>query len=372
MSGFGQGKSESVYGPGGGSGGASGSAGYKGGGGGGGSYGNKEADRGAPKVRQSTPRGQMALGRDGKPAIQDLNPQMKAMFAPRMVPKPKTFMEPKNNDNYAIDVVAPAVEAFEKDAPPAPTFPIDIAEERLKRKGAKVAVSKEMNEEKAKDWHPQDNAKATANAYNTLFVGKLSYDTTEEILRTEASDSGHVKQVVVVKDAQEKSRGYAFIEFENEEDMTYAYKKMKEMKLNGRKIVADVERGRTVRDWKPMRLGGGAGGRPDKASVKDQKELRVKELAARKLAGDAPGGMYGPGGGGGGRGPPPRGGGGVDRRGGGGGGGYQIIDRGDRRGGDSERDDRRGGDRDRDRDRRGGDDRRRERSRSRDRGGYRR
>jgi len=32
------------------------------------------------------------------------------------------------------------------------------------------------------------------------------------------------------------------------------------MRIGGRRILVDVERGRTVRDWKPTRLGGGLGG----------------------------------------------------------------------------------------------------------------
>jgi U1 small nuclear ribonucleoprotein 70kDa len=31
-------------------------------------------------------------------------------------------------------------------------------------------------------------------------------------------------------------------------------------KIDGRRVVVDVERGRTVKGWKPRRLGGGLGG----------------------------------------------------------------------------------------------------------------
>lgn len=36
------------------------------------------------------------------------------------------------------------------------------------------------------------------------------------------------------------------------------------MQVLGKRILVDVERGRTVRGWKPRRLGGGLGGRPKK------------------------------------------------------------------------------------------------------------
>lgn len=43
---------------------------------------------------------------------------------------------------------------------------------------------------------------------------------------------------------------------------TAAYKEADGLAILGKKILVDVERGRTVRDWKPRRLGGGLGGRP--------------------------------------------------------------------------------------------------------------
>lgn len=41
-----------------------------------------------------------------------------------------------------------------------------------------------------------------------------------------------------------------------------AYKDAEGLVILGKKIIVDVERGRTVRGWKPRRLGGGLGGRP--------------------------------------------------------------------------------------------------------------
>jgi U1 small nuclear ribonucleoprotein len=58
----------------------------------------------------------------------------------------------------------------------------------------------------------------------------------------------------------DKPRGYAFIEFKHEEDMKIAFKDADGMKIDGRRIVVDCERGRTVKGWKPRRLGGGLGG----------------------------------------------------------------------------------------------------------------
>lgn len=99
------------------------------------------------------------------------------------------------------------------------------------------------------------------NCYNTLFVGRLAYEVTERKLLREMEAYGPVKDLKLVTDlATGKSRGYAFVEYEHEEDMKRAYRAADGMKLEGRSIVVDVERGHTVPNWLPRRLGGGLGG----------------------------------------------------------------------------------------------------------------
>ena len=41
---------------------------------------------------------------------------------------------------------------------------------------------------------------------------------------------------------------------------TAAYKSADGKKIDGKRVVVDVERGRTVKSWRPRRLGGGLGG----------------------------------------------------------------------------------------------------------------
>ena len=112
------------------------------------------------------------------------------------------------------------------------------------------------------------------NCYNTLFVGRLAYEVTERKLLREFEAFGPVKDVklimkkVVEKDEDgnevlkesEKSTGYAFVEYENEDDMKRAYRGADGMRVEGREIVVDVERGHTVPNWLPRRFGGGLGG----------------------------------------------------------------------------------------------------------------
>ncbi len=64
---------------------------------------------------------------------------------------------------------------------------------------------------------------------------------------------------IIIDSIKKRSRGYAFIEYENEEDMKKAFKEADRIKIDGRRVVIDVERGRTVSGWKPKRIGGGLG-----------------------------------------------------------------------------------------------------------------
>jgi len=75
-------------------------------------------------------------------------------------------------------------------------------------------------------------------------VGRLSYDTTERKLRREFEPFGTIKSIQMVHDLEGRPRGYAFVEFEREDDMTKAYKQADGKKIDGRRIVVDVERGR--------------------------------------------------------------------------------------------------------------------------------
>ena len=96
--------------------------------------------------------------------------------------------------------------------------------------------------------------------HRTLFVGRLSYDTTErEIKREFEADFGAVSTVTIVYDSNGRSRGYAFVQFENEKDMRAAYNNANGRKVAGRRILVDIERSRITPGWLPRRLGGGRG-----------------------------------------------------------------------------------------------------------------
>ncbi len=88
-----------------------------------------------------------------------------------------------------------------------------------------------------------------SDPFKTLFVSRLSYEVTDKKLRKEFEEFGPIASIKVVLDRSGKPRGYAFIEFEHKKDMKEAYKQADGRKIEGRRVVVDVERGRTVENW---------------------------------------------------------------------------------------------------------------------------
>ncbi|KAF5752967.1 U1 small nuclear ribonucleoprotein 70 kDa-like isoform X2 [Tripterygium wilfordii] len=100
----------------------------------------------------------------------------------------------------------------------------------------------------------------SGDPYKTLFVARLNYETTESRIKKEFESYGPIKWVRLVTDREtNKPRGYAFIEYVHTRDMKAAYKQADGRKIDGRRVLVDVERGRTVPNWRPRRLGGGLG-----------------------------------------------------------------------------------------------------------------
>jgi len=70
---------------------------------------------------------------------------------------------------------------------------------------------------------------------------------------------GPIKKIKVIRDDKEKSRGYAFVEYEHKSDFKNAYKKSDKKRIDDNRVSVDYERARTEKNWKPRRLGGGKG-----------------------------------------------------------------------------------------------------------------
>lgn len=128
-------------------------------------------------------------------------------------------------------------------------------EERQRKKQEDFKIAKE-------NYKPADDQQAVGDPYKTLFISRLHKAATDSDLKREFEHYGIIERIHIVRDKKGKSRGYAFLVFERERDMKAAYKDSDRLHIMGKRVLVDVERGRTVRGWKPRRLGGGLGGRP--------------------------------------------------------------------------------------------------------------
>ncbi|CAN8277635.1 unnamed protein product [Cochlearia groenlandica] len=144
-------------------------------------------------------------------------------------------------------------------APPKPEVETP-AQKRERIQKLRLEKGVEKAAEDLKKYDPNNDPNASGDPYKTLFVARLNYETSESKIKREFEAYGPIKQVHLVTDQQtNKPKGYAFIEYLHTRDMKAAYKQGDGRKIDGRRVLVDVERGRTVPNWRPRRLGGGLG-----------------------------------------------------------------------------------------------------------------
>jgi cold-inducible RNA-binding protein len=88
-----------------------------------------------------------------------------------------------------------------------------------------------------------------------IYVGNLSYDTTDATLRTLFSAHGTVSSATVLSDRETgRSRGFGFVEMENDNEAMAAIQALNGKSVDGRSL--------NVNEAKPRepRAGGGGGG----------------------------------------------------------------------------------------------------------------
>jgi RNA recognition motif-containing protein len=96
-----------------------------------------------------------------------------------------------------------------------------------------------------------------------LFVGGLSWGTTDETLRLKFEEFGPVEEAIVIRDRDTgRSRGFAFVTFSSEDDAKKAVDAMNDQELEGRTIKVDIASERSSDSSRGGRGGsrGGYGG----------------------------------------------------------------------------------------------------------------
>jgi U1 small nuclear ribonucleoprotein len=167
-----------------------------------------------------------------------------------------------------VSGVAPYVNAFEDPKEvdfSAMTLPEQHAVRRARVRRNRAEKRKREIEEEVKHWHPQTSV--TGDASKTILVARLSYEATERDVEKEFDVYGKIRRVTLIRDREGRPRGYGFVEYEEERAMKKAYKEADGTRVKGRRVLVDVERGRTTQGFRPRRLGGGLGKtRADKLS----------------------------------------------------------------------------------------------------------
>lgn len=96
---------------------------------------------------------------------------------------------------------------------------------------------------------------------NKLYVGNLSYDTTEESLRSFFSGAGTVTSVSLIKDRESgRSKGFAFVEMSSQNEAEEAIKTLDGVYLDNRQIKVNKARPQEKRPRSDYGDRGGRGG----------------------------------------------------------------------------------------------------------------
>ncbi|KAI9667492.1 MAG: hypothetical protein M1821_000308 [Bathelium mastoideum] len=258
-----------------------------------------------------------------------LPPNLLQLFSPRPALRflPPSDYAPEERRTSRINGVGQFLEALREYDNSAP-----VTESPLQKRDRARVEKKEKQQKLSADdvqtYKPAEDSQIRGDPFKTLFVSRLSYDTEVKDLEREFGRFGPIERIRIVenshasdpKNPKKTHTGYAFIVYERERDMKAAYKETDGIRIRDRRVLVDVERGRTVQGWRPRRYGGGLGGRG-----------YTKQVPARPI-GSGFGPPAGPGGGGGGGGP-----GGFRGGFGGGGGGFRGGRGGGFRGGYGDR-----------------------------------
>ncbi|XP_059641092.1 U1 small nuclear ribonucleoprotein 70 kDa [Cornus florida] len=191
-----------------------------------------------------------------------MTPNILKLFEPRPPLEYKPLPEKKKCPLYTG--MAQFVSNFAEPGDPEYAPPVQKAETPAQVRAGIHKLRLEEGSKKAAEelekYDPNSDPNISGDPYKTLFVSRLNYETTESRIKREFEAYGPIKRIQLITDkVTNKPRGYGFIEYMHTRDMKDAYKQADGTKLDDKRVLVDVERGRTVPNWRPRRLGGGLG-----------------------------------------------------------------------------------------------------------------
>ncbi len=97
---------------------------------------------------------------------------------------------------------------------------------------------------------------------NKLYVGGLSYDTTEDELKNHFGGAGTVVSASIIMDREtNRSRGFGFVEMSSEEEANKAIEMFNEKEFAGRTLTVNIAKPKSEGDRPRRSFGGGGGSR---------------------------------------------------------------------------------------------------------------
>ena len=82
-----------------------------------------------------------------------------------------------------------------------------------------------------------------------LFVGSIAYDSTDDGLKEHFAQAGAVTEAKIIVDRMSgRSKGFGFVEFENEEDAKKAIEMFNDQEFDGRRLTVNEARPMENRD----------------------------------------------------------------------------------------------------------------------------
>ncbi len=91
-----------------------------------------------------------------------------------------------------------------------------------------------------------------------LYVGNLSYDSTENNLRELFAQAGEIQEVNLITDKfTGQPKGFAFIRMVNQVDAEKAIRMFNDQELDGRRLIVNIARPKEERGSGGYRQGGG-------------------------------------------------------------------------------------------------------------------
>ena len=109
----------------------------------------------------------------------------------------------------------------------------------------------------------------TGDPQRTIFVGRLPHDAKEDDLRDAFDKFGRIQKLRIIRDVVTGfSKGYAFIEYEDQYTSQRAQSEMDRTVFDGKEILVARECERTLPGWIPRRLGGGFGGKRESGQLR--------------------------------------------------------------------------------------------------------